>query len=78
MSKSQNQRIINFLGKGKTLTAAQAETKFGVLNLRARVDDLRKAGYPVYTNNGSYRLGTPSRRMVASAYRLLGGRAFGA
>ncbi len=78
MSKSQNQRIINFLSKGKTLTADQAESKFGVQNLRARVDDLRASGYPVYNNGGAYRLGTPSRRMVATAYRLLGGRAFNA
>ncbi len=76
MSKSQNQRIINFLGKGKTLTESQAYNKFGVMNLRARVDDLRAAGYPVYNNGGEYRLGTPSRRMVATAYRLLGGNAF--
>lgn len=73
---TQTERITNHLYTGKTLTAQQALRKFGVANLRARIDDLRKAGVPVYNNGGEYRLGKPSRLMIAAAYRLLGGRAF--
>jgi hypothetical protein len=73
---TQAEHIQNYLDSGKTLTAHQALRKFGVANLRARIDDLRKSGVPVYNNGGEYRLGKPSRLMVAAAYRLLGGRAF--
>lgn len=72
---SQNRAILNYLSKGNTLTAKQAR-KAGVKNLRARVDDLRKAGFPVYNNGGQYRLGTPTRQMIKTAYETLGGSAF--
>jgi hypothetical protein len=73
---TQNERIVSFLGNGSnTLTERQAR-KAGIKNLRARVDELRKAGFAVYNNDGEYRIGTPTRRMVQAAYRLLGGSAF--
>ena len=44
------------------------------------VRNLREAGYSIYTNkrvNGktTYRIGTPTRRMIATAYRVLGANA---
>ncbi len=41
-AKTKNQKLYSFLNKeGRTLTAAQAITKFDVKNLRARISDLR-------------------------------------
>lgn len=77
--KPQTQTVLKALQSGKSLTEKQARS-FGVKALRARVCELRQEGYPIYTNTGSkgtsYRLGTPSRMMVAAAYALLGNKAF--
>jgi hypothetical protein len=48
--------------------------------LPARVQELRAEGYSIYTNktkNGTaYRLGNPTRAMVATAYAVMGSSAF--
>jgi len=49
---TQNERIFRYLsavrdGKRRTLTSRQAETMFGVRNLRARVHELRQNGVPI-------------------------------
>jgi hypothetical protein len=47
---SQNEFLETHLrGTGRTLTAAQANQKFGIKNLRARVSELRNAGLVVRT-----------------------------
>lgn len=62
------------------LTAAQIEARFGIGNVRATVSDLRFDGFAIYANrmtdtNGRkktfYRLGTPSREVVAAGYRAI-------
>ena len=62
------------------LTAAQIETRFGVGNARSTVSALRMKGYAIYANQNTdtkgrtktfYRLGTPSRAVVAAGYRAL-------
>ena len=78
---TQHEKLIGFFKSGKEITQAQAQGLFQVTNLAARVSELRAEGYSIYTNktkNGktAYRLGTPSRRMVALAYRLVGNQAF--
>jgi len=77
---TQNERIINWLSSGRSITARQAKT-WGVKRLASRIHELRSEGYSIYTNtnsNGttSYRLGRPSRAMVAAAYRLNGSSVF--
>jgi hypothetical protein len=76
----QNEKVISYLKSGKSINAKQALGLFAVKNLRARVQDLRKQGYAIYTNvkNGvaSYRLGAPSREIVSIAYRIAGPRFF--
>lgn len=81
MSKniSAKQKIINYLSKKdgyNTLTVAQARAKFGVQNVSARIEELRKEGHCIYTNTKrradgtavkSYRLGTPTKSMVRAA-----------
>jgi hypothetical protein len=73
---SVSQKIVNFLKTGRTLTVAQAQSKFGISNVPARIYDLRENGYPhIYTNtvvkNGKrqsvYRLGTPTKAMRKAA-----------
>ena len=39
---SKTRQVINHLRVGKTLTAAQAESKFGVRNLRAMISTIRE------------------------------------
>jgi len=77
---TQNEKLVQYLSSGRTLTSAQARTRFGVRNLRARVNDLRNDGFCVYTNRTnvgtSYRMGTPSRAIVAAAYRQAGSTVF--
>ena len=62
------------------LTAAQMSARFSVANPRATVSDLRFDGYAIYANKHTdtkgrtktfYRLGTPSRAIVAAGYRAM-------
>ncbi len=67
------EKLVRFLqgtGPVNTLTSRAARARFGVKNLRARVAELRAAGYPIYTNYkkvskgryvASYRLGRASK-----------------
>ena len=78
---TQNTKILNFLRSGASISAGQARGLFGVTSLGARVSELRSDGYAIYTNvakNGAtiYRLGTPSRAMVAVAYQVAGSSVF--
>lgn len=48
--KTQNQLLLNYLrGTGRGISAPQAAALFGVKNLRARMSDIRLAGYRVRT-----------------------------
>ena len=62
------------------LTPAQITARFGVRNVRATVSDLRMEGFAIYANQQTdskgrtktfYRLGTPSRAVVAAGYRAI-------
>lgn len=74
MTKSE--RLVEALSKGEQLTAKQIKARFGIANPTATVSDLRlRGGFAVYANehkgNTKYRLGTPSRAVVAAGYRAL-------
>jgi hypothetical protein len=76
-------RILNVLKSGRQFTPAQLAglTQSKEDSVRPRISELRAEGYAVYTNttkNGkqAYRLGTPSRAMVAAAYAAQGSVAF--
>ena len=78
---SKKQRVLEALQANyKGLTAKQIEARFGVGNARATVSDLRFDGFAIYTNQRTdtkgrtktfYRLGKPSRRIVAAGYRAM-------
>lgn len=62
-------------GGYNTFTTAQARVRFGVANVAARINELRKEGHAIYTNTKTledgrkisfYRLGTPTKRMLST------------
>lgn len=84
-------KILSYLSKDSaynTLTPQKMQSVFGVANPSATINDLRNEGHAIYLNtrinaNGEkvsfYRLGTPTKRMVAAgiaALRSQGERAF--
>ena len=76
-------KVLNVLKSGRQFTPAQIAGLVGTSedSIRPRISELRSEGFAIYTNstkNGktAYRLGTPSREMVAAAYAVLGGQVF--
>ena len=47
MSKQQNQTVLEYLESGQTLTSVQAQCKFDIHRLAARIRSLRKAGHVI-------------------------------
>jgi hypothetical protein len=86
MSKlSAKERMLNALKQTSgynTFSVKSAQKRFGIQNVAARIEELRKEGNCIYTNsrqvNGKkvnfYRLGTPTKSMVKAAIR--GGYSF--
>jgi predicted ArsR family transcriptional regulator len=78
---TKKSQVLNALqNNDRGLTAAQITARFGVSNPRATVSDLRMDGFAIYANQSTdtkgrtktfYRLGTPSRAIVAAGYRAL-------
>jgi hypothetical protein len=88
---STKSKVLSYLSKEgsyNTLTANKMQSVFGVANPSATINELRNEGHAIYLNtriNASgnkvafYRLGTPTKRMVAAgiaAIRSTGERAF--
>ena len=82
MSKlSAKQRMLNALSQTEgynTFSVKSAQRRFGVTNVSARIEELRKEGHCIYTNTRKledgrkisfYRLGTPTKAMVQAALR---------
>ncbi len=72
-------KIATALDKSE-LTAKQIAARFNVANPYDAIYSLRQEGFPVYLNNRTnskgratrkYRLGTPSRKVVAAGYKAL-------
>jgi predicted ArsR family transcriptional regulator len=73
-------RLLEAFKNGEQLTAKQITHRFGIANPTATVSDLRFAGFAVYANQHTndkgqtytkYRLGAPSRAVVAAGYKAL-------
>ena len=70
LKTSQNDFLVDHLrGTGRELTSALAASNYGIKNLRARMTELRQAGYKVRTRKNT--VGTTSyaisRRMIGQA-----------
>ena len=65
---TKKRKVINYLTnrKGRTLTAAQAKSRFGVANLRATISDIR------YTMEefGNWEVNTTTTRTGKTAYSI--------
>ena len=75
--------VLKTLQSGKQFTAGQMAGLFRSTegSVAARITELRAQGYSIYSNtakNGktAYRLGRPSRAMVAAAYAAMGSSVF--
>ena len=88
---SVKSKVLAYLSKDSaynTLTANKMQSVFGVANPSATINELRNEGNAIYLNSrintsgekvSFYRLGTPTKRMVAAgiaAIRSTGVRAF--
>ena len=80
MTSTKSQALLEALRKGEELTAKQITHRFGIANPTASVSALRFNGFAIYANKRTnklgqtftkYRLGTPSREIVAAGYRAL-------
>lgn len=85
--KTQKTRLITAFKSGADFTTNQIANRLNVSESRARylVTELRQDGYAIYRNRKTfnsghtanvYRLGTPSKRMVAIAARFAGASLF--
>lgn len=79
-TESKTYKLFKALQTGNTFTASQAEKQLGIKNISAEASRLRQAGYAVYANKRmaanhvevtEYRLGTPSRAVVAAGYKAM-------
>jgi len=73
-------KLFNAMYNGETVTASQAEKRFGIKNISAEVSRIRQSGYAVYANTRTagnnvqvteYAIGKPSRKIVAAGYKAL-------
>lgn len=74
--------LLEAFQNGEELTANQISARYGIRNVHDAIYNLRMQGYAVYLNArtnargetvNKYRIGTPSRAVVAAGYKALGG-----
>ena len=78
---TKTERVLKALRMGEELTSKQIKARFGVANPAALIDSLRRnVGVAVYSNprtnskgetRNFYRIGSPSRAVIAAGYRAL-------
>ena len=82
---SKQAKLLNYLSTGAEVTAKQIQGSFGLKNARATIHELRSQGHCIYSNKATladgtettkYRIGKPSRRMVAIANAVAGSALF--
>ena len=74
---SKKVKVLNLLSKGESVTWKTLRNKFDLTSPRAMIDQLRTEGNMVYINKTdkgtSYRLGTPTKSIIAAGIRKLYG-----
>jgi len=77
---SKKQKVLNLLSKGENVAWKTLRTRFDLESPRAMVDTLRAEGYMIYGNKVAgktyYRLGTPTRAIIAAGIQSLYGTPF--
>jgi len=78
---TSKKKLVNSFKNGSEFTANQIASRFAVANPTALITNLRQAGYAIYANRRTnsrgetytkYRMGRPTRQMVAVGYTFLG------
>jgi predicted transcriptional regulator len=81
MRNTQSAKLVHALEKGEELTAKQIASRFNIANPTAVIANLRNEGHVIYTNTrknhrgetvSKYRIGKPTKRLVAAGLALLG------
>ena len=49
--KTKTYKLFSALNSGETVTASQAEKRFGIKNISAEVSRIRHSGFAVYANS---------------------------
>jgi len=74
---TKTQKVLNLLSKGKPVSWKTLRDRFELATPRAMVDKLRSQGNMIYINKTaqgtSYRLGTPSKAIIAAGIQKLYG-----
>ena len=66
---TQVEKVRNYLEAGRTLTAAEARSRFGIANLRARIYDLRQEGMVIGTQAYTRKNGASAVKYVMRSRR---------
>jgi len=84
-TESKTDKLLTAFKSGRILTAKQIASTYSLKNPHEAVRTLRNAGFAIYGNDAKlsdgsvvtkYRLGQPSRKMVAAAAALFGADVF--
>ena len=77
---SKKQKLLNLLSKGSNVAWTTIQSKFELESPRSMIDTLRAEGYMIYGNRVSgkkyYRMGMPTRAIVAAGIKALYGTPF--
>jgi hypothetical protein len=77
---SKKAKVLNLLSKGENIAWKTLRSRFDLESPRAMVDTLRAEGYMIYGNKVAgktyYRLGTPTRAIIAAGIQSLYGTPF--
>jgi hypothetical protein len=82
---SKQDLLLKNLNAGKQFTAKQISASFGIAHPASAIRNLREQGYCVYSNKAvlsdgtettKYRIGRPTRKMVAAANSVYGATLF--
>ena len=77
---TKTDKVLTALQEGQEMTSAQISARWDVPNVGAVIQNLRFKGHSVYLNTHTdtkgrvtrkYRMGTPSRRVVAAGYKAI-------
>ena len=78
---SKKQKVLNLLSKGQPVFWKTLRSIFDLVSPRAMIDTLRSEGHMIYINqntgtngnNTSYRIGTPTKAIIAAGIQKLYG-----
>ena len=74
---SKTQKVLNLLNSGAEVTWKSLRNKFDLRSPTSMIGKLRNQGVMIYTNRSSkgvsYRVGTPSKAVIAAGQRALFG-----